>query len=445
MASTILNNSDEIYKKVKAETGKSDSDLKEQLDKIKEKYQGLLSDVGANIMLAKSLNVNLDLKKTNAFLKISEINSTIDGVSLFARVKSISPIKKYVGKDGTPGLIQALYLSDETGLIKLNLWGDKTSLVTELNLDKNSLLLIKDAYVSVYNEKNELSLRQGGSLSIETDEKKVPKILENYIPLSEIIQAHETLIDTTGRIIAIYPEKAFADKDGKPRKLISIEISDGKRTIRCVSFDTHVEFIKTNLSKGDIIKLCDVRVKDGLYDQEININWNSTIIKNPAKLREEIPPLKDMISNKMEKGEIGSLVENRPYILEGMIVSVNKNKIRFFKCPECNEKIQPIENDFICEKCNKAITDPIISLFGSLDIDDGTGLIKLVFFNDIATRLYNLKPELLKKELSEEEKNDIFETLEANLVGKKVSVTGKGRMNNFSGKVEFICDTLEII
>jgi len=445
MASTILNNSDEIYKKIKAETNKSDSELHEQLNTIKEKYQGLLSDVGANIMLAKSLNVNLDLKKTNSFLKISEINSSIDGVSLYARVKSISPIKKFVGKDGAPGVVQAIYLSDETGLIKINLWHDKTNLVSELNLDKNSLLLIKDAYVSVYNEKNELSLRQGGSITLETNEAMVPKIIENYIPLSEIIQAYDQLIDTCGRIINIYPEKAFADKDGKPRKLMSFEISDGKRTIRCVSFDTHVEFIKEHLSKGDIIKLCDVRVKDGLYDQEINLNWNSTIIKNPIKLREEIPPLKDMISNKIEKGEISSLIENKSYMLEGMIVSVNRNKLRFFKCPECNEKIQPIENDFICVKCNKAIQNPIVNLFGSLDIDDGTGLIKIVFFNDIATRLFNLKLEQLKKELTEEEKNEIFENLDANLVGKKVSVTGKGRINNFSGKLEFICDTLEII
>ena len=51
----------------------------------------------------------------------------------------------------------------------------------------------------------------------------------------------------------------------------------------------------------------------------------------------------------------------------------------------------------------------------------------------------------MQKELNEEEKNEIFENLEANLVGKKVSVTGKGRMNNFSGKVEFICDTLELV
>jgi len=444
MGITMLNDANEIYKKIKLDTNKNDNELSAEIEKIKEKYQGLLSDVGANIMLAKSLGVNLDLKRTNSLLKISEINPGLDGVSLYARVKSISPIRKFVGKDGGTGTVQAIYLGDETGAIKLSLWHDKTNLVNELGLDKNTLLLIKDAYVSTYNDKTELSLRQGGSITLESNNSLVPKFSENYMPLSDISSAYEFTIDTIGRITNIYPEKEFTDKDGKSRKLISLEISDGKKNMRCTSFDTHVEFIKTTLVKGDIIKLCDVRVKDGLYNQEININWNSTIIKNP-KTNEVFPPLKDMISSKVEKGTIDKIVEGKSYVLEGVIVSINKNKLRFFKCPTCNEKIQSIDGEFICEKCGKSVPDPIINLFGSLDIDDGTGVMRIVFFNDIATKLYALNPQDLKKELNEEERNNIFEALEANLAGKKIAVTGRGRMNNFSGKVEFICDSLEVV
>ena len=443
MTITMLNDANEIYKKIKLDSGKSDDELLLEIEKIKSKYQGLLSDVGANIMLAKSLGINLDLKRTNALLKISEINPGLDGVSLYARVKSISPVRTFTGKDGGSGTVQAIYLGDETGAIKLSLWHDKTNLVTELGLDKNTLLLIKDAYVSTYNDKTELSLRQGGSITLESNNSLVPKFSENFMSLSDISSAYEFTIDTIGRITNIYPEKEFMDKDGKPRKLISLEISDGKKNMRCTSFDTHVEFIKTNFTKGDIIKLCDVRVKDGLYNQEININWNSTIIKNP-KTNEVIPLLKDMISNKVEKGTIEKLVEGKSYLLEGVIVSINKNKLRFFKCPTCNEKIQSIDGEFICEKCNKSV-DPIVNLFGSLDIDDGTGVMRIVFFNDITTKLYALNPQDLKKEINEEERNNIFEALEANLAGKKISVTGRGRMNNFSGKVEFLCDSLEVL
>ncbi|MEI8364725.1 MAG: hypothetical protein WCF78_04710 [archaeon] len=285
MSVTMLNDANEIYKKIKLDSGKSDDELLLEIEKIKSKYQGLLSDVGANIMLAKSLGVNLDLKRTNALLKISEINPGLDGVSLYARVKSISPVRTFTGKDGGTGTVQAIYLGDETGAIKLSLWHDKTNLVTELGLDKNTLLLIKDAYVSTYNDKTELSLRQGGSITLESNTSLVPKFSENFMSLSDISSAYEFTIDTIGRIINIYPEKEFMDKDGKPRKLISLEISDGKKNMRCTSFDTHVEFIKTNFTKGDIIKLCDVRVKDGLYTQEININWNSTIIKNPKTMK----------------------------------------------------------------------------------------------------------------------------------------------------------------
>jgi len=440
---TTLNDANEIYNKVKQDTGMTDTELSFEIEKIKTKYQGLLSEVGANIMLAKSLNVNLDLKKTNSVLKISEINPSLDGVSIYARVKSIFPIKTFTGKDGGIGTVQSIYLEDDTGTIRLSLWHDKTSLIQELNLDKNSLVFIKDAYVSTYNDKTELSLRQGGSITLEPNNSLVPKLSEKIMSLSDISSAYDFAIDVIGRVTNVYPEKEFVDKDGKSRKLISIELSDGKRNIRCTSFDTHVEFIKTNLMKGDLIKLCDVKVKDGLYDQEININWNSTIIRNP-KTKEVIPPLKDMLLKKMEKTSISEITENKPCILEGVIISINKNKLRYFKCPTCQEKIQSINGEFICEKCNKSI-DPIINLFGSIDLDDGTGVVRIVFFNDIATKLYSLNPQDLKKELTEEEKNEIFDTLEANLAGKKISITGRGKMNNFSGKIEFLCDSLEII
>ena len=65
-----LNNAEEIYNKIKADTGKSDSEVQELISKIKEKYQGLLSDVGANIMVAKQLNVDLNMESTNSILKI---------------------------------------------------------------------------------------------------------------------------------------------------------------------------------------------------------------------------------------------------------------------------------------------------------------------------------------------------------------------------------------
>jgi hypothetical protein len=54
-------------------------------------------------MLSKQLIVNLDLKnKVSKNTTISEIlsNSDMDSVSLYARIRSIPPVKKYKAKDG---------------------------------------------------------------------------------------------------------------------------------------------------------------------------------------------------------------------------------------------------------------------------------------------------------------------------------------------------------
>ena len=107
-----LNDPKEIYRKIKESTGKSDEELQEMLESIKEKYQGLLSEVGANIMLSKKLNVNLDLKSTSSVISISELSnlSSQDNVSIYARIKLIPPVRTYKTKDSPLQIFCKQYL-----------------------------------------------------------------------------------------------------------------------------------------------------------------------------------------------------------------------------------------------------------------------------------------------------------------------------------------------
>jgi len=441
-----LNNSEEIYKRIKEVTGKEDTELQESSTKIKAKYQGLLSEVGASIMLAKQLNVNLEMKSTSSILKISELTTSQDGVSLYARVKFIPPARTYKAKDGTDGKVQAIYLQDDTGSTKLNLWQEKVNLVDELNLDKNSLVLIKDTYVTTYNERLELSLRHGGT--VIKDPEDAPLITElktNYKDVSVIETASDELVDTIGRIISIFPAKEFEDKEKRKRKVLNFEISDGIKSLRCVAWDPWAQEFETKFKRGDMVKLSDIRVKEGLYDLELYVNWNSNVTKNP-KTTKKIPPLSELASTNKDvtDGKIESLEDGKSYNLDGLIVSVNRNKLRYFKCPECNEKIQMINNEFVCEKCNKVV-EPQVNMFGSVDIDDGTGILKIVFFSEIAQRVYEIVPDTLKRDIMDEEKQQIFEQLEDKLLGKKVKVVGRAKLNNFSSQIELLVSTLDFV
>ncbi|MDD3178220.1 MAG: OB-fold nucleic acid binding domain-containing protein [Candidatus ainarchaeum sp.] len=441
-----LNNAEDIFKKIKVETKKTDEELLEEINKIKDKYQGLLSDVGANIMLAKQYNVDLDIKSTSSIYKISEISSSQDGVSLYARVKSIPPFKTYNAKDGSLGKIQNVFLQDDTGEIKLNLFNEKVDLIDSLNLEKNSLVLIKDAYVTTYNDNKELALRYGGSIILPENAPDIKPIENIFIKVSEI-DLTDKLIETIGRIIAIYPIREFEDKNQKKRFVLNFEISDGIKSIKCTAWDQLAHTFEKDYKRGDIVKLTDVNVREGLYDFEININWNSTIFKNP-KNNLNIPSLEQLIdafSQSYENSTISSLEDSKNYEIEATIVSVNRNKLRYFKCPDCKEKIQLINESFICEKCNKEVDNPEVNLFASIDVDDGTGILKVVFFKEVVEKIFNIKKEDFIKEFSEEEKENIFSKLEDDLLGKRIKIKGRAKLNGFSSEIELLANSIDFV
>lgn len=441
-----LNNAKDIFEKVKKETSKSEEELLTILEKIKEKYQGLLSEVGASIMLAKQLGINLDIKhSTSSIVKIKDLDNIQDAASIYARVKFISPPRYYTQKDGSKGKITSLYIFDETGEIKLNLWNEHSDFINNLNLFKNSKILIKDAYITTYNDKKELSLRQGATLLKEPkDFPLIPPKEENLVDVSNI-SATEKLIDVIGRITAIYNKNTFKNKEDKDRSVLNFEVSDGIKSLKFVAWDPWPDYILENFTKGDLIHLADLKVKEGLYDLEVSLNWFSTVLKNPQTSK-KIPSLTEILtlSKSLEEGRVESLEDGRNYSLEGLIVSINRNNIRFFKCKECGEKVQLINGDFICEKCSKVV-DVNTNLFGSIDIDDGTGILKVVFFSDLAEKVYKLNKEDLKKDLTEEYKLTIFDRLENELLGKRVKISGRAKLSSFSSRIEFLADSLEVV
>ena len=436
--------SEQIYNIIKKQTGKSDEELQTKLEGIKNKYEGLLSDVGANILLSKQYNIDLDLKqKASAITKISEISASIDSVSLYARVKSIPPVKTYKSKDGTEGKIQAIFLEDETGIMKLNLWQDKAEIVKDLNLEKNDLLFIKDAGINQYNEKIELSLRQGGQIIKDPEGTDVSRIKETQVKISEINSPPTTPVDTIVRIINIYPIKTFTKED-KERQVINFEASDGSKSIRCVAFDAFAKELSTNFSKGDLVRLSDVTIRERNFDSdlELYINWNSTITKNP-KTKIKIPSISELTTTDLKEEKIINLENNNNYKISGTVVAINKGALRSFKCPECKEKVFLINNEFICEACNKPV-DPTMNTFSSINIDDGSGTIKVSLFNQLLEEAFEVKKEELKKDLTPEEKDAIYYKAENKLFGKHITVTGKAKMNDFSNQLEFMASTLEL-
>lgn len=433
--------SEQILNIVKTQTNKSDEEINEILETIKNKYEGLLSDVGAAILLSKQLNVDVELKqKISEITKVSEITTDIDSISLYARVKSIPLPRTYKAKDGTEGKVQSVFLEDETGYIKLNLWQDKADIVKELNLEKNDLVFVKDAGVSQYNERTELSLRFGGQIIKDPKDVKIPKIKENLVKISEISSSFDSPVDIIGRITNIFPLKTFT-KEEKERFAINFELHDGKKAIRCAAFDDYAKHISSNLLRGDLVRLNDVTIREGLYDLELYVNWSSSITKDP-KTTQAFPNVSEIHSEDIQEEKISNLEDGKTYKVSGTVVGINKGNLVSYKCPTCKTKVFVINEEFICEACNAPV-NPDITLFSSITVDDSTGTLKISFFNQLLEKIYDLKKEELKL-ITPEKKDEIFYNVEKKFFEKKITASGRVKMNSFSNQLEMIADNIEL-
>jgi replication factor A1 len=269
----------------------------------------------------------------------------------------------------------------------------------------------------------------------------IKKIEYNLKKISEIDSAIDEPISIVGRIVSMFPAKEFEDKNQRKRKVLNFNISDGVKQIRCVAWSPWAEVFEDQYNRGDLVQLDDVVVKEGLYDLEVYLNWSSTVIKNP-ELSYQIPPLKELISNEYKEEKIENLEDRNNYKIKGLIVNIIKNNLRFFKCPNCKERVYLINDEFICESCNEVV-DPIVNLVANLEIDDSSGIIRTTIFNNVVEDLFKVKKEELKKDLSDEEKEELFSRIEDELIGKKVVAIGRAKINDFSSNLEFIANTID--
>jgi replication factor A1 len=103
----------------------------------------------------------------------------------------------------------------------------------------------------------------------------------------------------------------------------------------------------------------------------------------------------------------------------------------YIACPTCKKKVNEEGGSFKCEKCNKLISVPVITLMTSLKLMDQTGSIYTSLFGEKAEKLLNVKAEEIKgyKDSQEDAKiKHIFDsvkykTYEFGIVAKKPFIT----------------------
>ena len=150
-------------------------------------------------------------------LALGRSDVTIDGVVL-----DTDTVRTFDRDDGSEGRVANLTLGDETGRIRVTMWGEKADRATEL--EAGTTVEVIDGYVRERN--GDLELHVGSRGAIEEGNAEVEYVPETT-PISDLEIGRTA--DIAGVIRSADPKRTFDRDDGSEGQVRNVRVQDGWR------------------------------------------------------------------------------------------------------------------------------------------------------------------------------------------------------------------------
>lgn len=256
-------------------------------------------------------------------IEISKIGDLDDGdsdISIIGVVTKLYDIRKFVRKsDKSEGQLRNFVIEDDTGSIRVTLWGDSA----DLGISKGDIVKLIGGNV-VYDEYTEEghSINTNFSTQITINPKNLSddeialydSIKEKLqpIPIEQVLMTDEENVDVDviGRIMSVGEVKVFERADGSEGKVRSASFSDGTEVIQLSLWDDKTD-LDLEVSEPYLIE--NARVRFSMDSISLNIGSSSRIIKlseEDAKFLPSFESLEKMIYEYREISDLDEYDEN---------------------------------------------------------------------------------------------------------------------------------------
>lgn len=340
---------------------KSDLDRNDILTMIQEKRNDLgpdlINDESAALIVARELDVDSARMSPTARTRIKDINETTKNVAgLVGRVDSIGEVRTFTRKDdNSEGRVASIFISDETGRIRVALWDDKTEAITGDHISVGSIVQIGGAYVKMGLREPELNLGRVGSIKVlesdQIDELGIDFTSPGLGEVVKISSLQEEVFDISikGEVKRVFGVSTFT-KDGREGKVLSMIVADESGSTRLVFWGDKVDEAE-GITEGEVIGISHAYTKQNSYRDEIEVHVRkSSVIER--NLKEKINAVETPFESSVEPlgmTDIADLKEGmRDVDIEGKIASIEE--IRTFQKDGGEGRVQ---NIVIADKTSK--------------------------------------------------------------------------------------------
>lgn len=299
----------DIISKIKEKANLSEKEINQKIDQKLKQLSGLISKEGAAHIIANELGVKI-FEQVSGKLQIKNILAGMRNVETVGKVTRLFELRQFQ-KENRSGQVSNLIIGDETGTIRIVLWGDQAENINKLK--EEDIVKIVGGYVRENQGRKEVHLNDRSKFIINPPGEKIGevKITPTTPSRKQIKDLAENMgnIELLGTIVQVFEPRFYPvcpECGKKPKQegdnficethstvtpnfsyVLNLFLDDGTENIRCVFFKNQAdrllnkteqemaqfkdnpqafEPIKTELL-GNIVKLVGRVTKNQMFDR----------------------------------------------------------------------------------------------------------------------------------------------------------------------------------
>ena len=239
----------------------------------------------------------------------------IKDVTLIGIVTKIQDTIQFDRQDGTKGFVKSIEITDETGSIRVTLWGDDT----KLKVAKGDILKVMggnieydDYATSGYrvntNWNTEFRVNPEGNEDLAESLNEIASKL-GPITIREV-QDHEVdgdEVDIIGRLITLNDTHSFQRDDGTTGFVRSGDIADSTGKVRISFWDEKAE---ASYGIGKAYQVENARTRLGMYEVELNVGKTTRVIELSDAESSDLPSFEELEEQIYETKKIYDIDED---------------------------------------------------------------------------------------------------------------------------------------
>lgn len=239
----------------------------------------------------------------------------INDVTLIGIVTKIQDTIQFDRQDGTKGFVKSIEITDETGSIRVTLWGDDT----KLKVSKGDILKVMGGnieYDDYATSGYRVNTNWNTELRVNPEENEdlaesLNEIASKLGPITiREVQDHEVdgdEVDIIGRLITLNDTHSFQRDDGTTGYVRSGDIADSTGKVRISFWDEKAE---ASYGIGKAYQVENARTRLGMYEVELNVGKTTRVIELSDAESSDLPSFEELEEQIYETKKIYDIDED---------------------------------------------------------------------------------------------------------------------------------------